>query len=111
MTTRPSIEGITINVQGVGNKTVPKDVMAIFFTDEGVNDILAPFYETYNPIWQYTDAEASFGKDIASKIFLGQPSIPLTSNVVKEIWITPGSNGECVAYITKTPPCVIGGDR
>jgi hypothetical protein len=108
---RPSIEEIILDVNGKGKVNIPKDVTAIFFTNEGVNDILAPFYKNYNPQWQSSDAAATFGTAIANKIFKGAKSIPLTEEVVKTIWNTPDDDGNYVAYILKTPPCLIAGDR
>jgi hypothetical protein len=79
---RPQITKIQIWVNGKGPIDIdPANTDAIFFTDQAVRDILAPYYST--------GAGAARGIDAIAE------------------WNTPTSTGTLPAYMIKIPMCSV----
>jgi hypothetical protein len=80
---RPKITKITLEIDGKDSVEIdPNNTDALFFTDQAVRDILAPFYAT--------GAGSGKGVDPDSK------------------WNTPTSKGTLPAYLLKIPDCYLG---
>ena len=80
---RPKITKITLEIDGKDTVEIdPNNTDALFFTDQAVKDILAPFYAT--------GAGSGKGVDALST------------------WTTPTSTGDLPPYLRKIPDCYLG---
>lgn len=80
---RSKVTKITLEIDGKDIVEIdPNDTDALFFTDQGVKDILAPYYAT--------GAGKGKGVDPVSK------------------WTTPTTTGTLPAYLRKIPDCYLG---
>jgi hypothetical protein len=80
---RAKVTKITLEIDGKDTIEIdPNDTDALFFTDQAVRDILAPFYST--------GAGSGTGVDPDSK------------------WNTPDTSGILPAYLRKIPDCFLG---
>jgi len=80
---RSKITKITLEIDGKDTVEIdPNNTDALFFTDQAVRDILAPFYST--------GAGSGTGVDPDSK------------------WNTPDATGTLPGYLLKIPDCYLG---
>ena len=80
---RPKITKITLEIDGKETVEIdPDNTDALFFTDQAVKDILAPFYAT--------GAGSGKGVDALST------------------WTTPTATGDLPSYLRKIPDCFLG---
>lgn len=114
-TLRPKIEHITLKAKMPDgtHKTyeidlAKKPIIALFWDDKAIHEILAPFYEGkgYHINGKHIKERFPHVAHLAT-----EGEMPLTPELIGRIWNTPNEkNGLGVAFLAKDPDCTIHND-
>lgn len=109
---RAKVTGVTLNIEYPdGTSRVitlnPQHTKGLFWSDETVLKILAPYYEKVDSEMTKEEFIDRFGPE-AAKIIGKTSKIKITENVVKKLWNTPDSHGFLRAVMGKSNDCYPG---
>ena len=106
---RVKVTGITMNLlyPDGHSRTVtldPRRIEAIFFTERGVKEIYAPFYEKYSSEFPRDEFIQTFGKK-GEEIIGKKKSLKMSKDVLSKLWETKDPDGSLPGIIIKTLDC------
>ena len=113
---RPTVKKITVEIEWEGNtstETITDLPEAIFFGDQGVYEILTPFYNGKTILMTKDEARNNWGDNIADKIFgaaePGTASKKIDQQFIHDLWNTPkdAAADELLYMVRKLPECPI----
>jgi len=109
---RAKLTGVTLSILDPDgtprNITLdPKHATGLFWSDETVLQIFAPYYDNAQSEMTKDELINRFGPE-AEKIVGKSPNIKITKNVVEELWNLPDPNGHLRAFMIKTNDCYPG---
>ncbi len=109
---RAKLTGITLNIlypDGTLRAITldPKHTTGLFWSDETVLQIFAPYYDNVNSEMTKEEFINRFGPE-AKRIIGKNLKIKITKNVVEELWNTPDEKGFLRAVMGKTNDCYPG---
>lgn len=108
---RAKVTGVTINLSypDGSSRTItidPARVEAIFWSDRGVKEILAPFYDTIDKMVSKQIIIERFGEGAAGLVAEYSDEFKITPELIKLLWdLEHGEDGQ-IAFICKTIKCI-----
>jgi hypothetical protein len=110
--TRPIVTGITLNIlyPDGSNRTVtvdPSTTEGIFWSDQSVKSILAPFYDSNKKIAPLDELQSTFGQ-LAVGNFTADANgqVEITSKLIEQLWESEDEEGRQPPVIMKQRKCI-----
>lgn len=80
---------------------------AILNSDRGVTEILAPFYKNTERYLKTENLISAFGPGVTTLTGQGE-EVPITPQLVKDLWNYKGEEGLSMPFFIKIPDCYLG---
>lgn len=101
---RPQVTSVAVTLSDGRTLTLDASHLeGLFWTDRTVNEMLGPFYNTFN--MQLTPADLT-GSEAALPVLGGQSSVDITPALVSQLWAATDQNGNLPAFVKKAEKCV-----
>lgn len=101
---RPQVTSVAVTLSD--GRTITLDgtqFEGIFWVDRTVNQMLAPFYNTF--AMQLTPGDLSEAPD-AIPVLGGQTSVAISPALVGQLWNAPNASGNLPCLMLKTGKCI-----
>lgn len=109
---RAKLTGITLNVKYPNGTTEnisldPNKMTCLFWSDETVLQIFAPFYDKIQSEITKEELINRFGNE-AKTVIGDNPTLKITRDIIETLWNLPNSKNSLPAVMGKTTDCTPG---